>query len=142
MRYFDEMFNNKVGFNDGDSIPPDAEQTREVYIQAINAYAERLGSEYRLVAYDRFGVHNFYLILLYAKRDLDAAHIDPAAYHIHTEIPANPINLSEADEAMQEAVRTAYEMSLDAFILISIEIDEGLTGFLSDLREGKWAGET
>lgn len=138
MHYFEEMFNNKYGFSDGEALPPDAEQVREVYIRAINAYAEHLSSSQGLVAYDRFGIHNPSLILLYNKRDLDEAGIESAAYHRHTDISANPLELFEADDAMEAAVGAASLMGLDEFVFTEVHIDEGFTIFLSDLSEGRW----
>lgn len=36
---------------------------RAVYIRTVNQLAEKLGSNVRMVTYDRVGFHNFYLIL-------------------------------------------------------------------------------
>ena len=141
MHYFEEMFNNKWGFSDGESFPPDAVAAREVYIQAINAHAERLNTSQRLVAFDRSGVHNPCLILLHHKRDLDEAGIDPATYHLHTDIPAKPLGESEVDDAMEQAIFIASRMMLDDYIVTEVRIVEEFANLLNDLREGKWTEE-
>ena len=61
MKYWDE-FHSKWGFGDGDSVPPDASPLRYVYVREINRLAAAKGSAVRLIAYDRPGMHNPYLI--------------------------------------------------------------------------------
>lgn len=68
MKYYEEYF-SKFGFDDGDSIPPDAE---EHWIQAqelVNTFAEKYLSEVRLVRFFRNGMHNPYLFFLASKDD-------------------------------------------------------------------------
>lgn len=60
--YLDDMF-TKFGFNDGDDVPDGIERLRKLYIDGINRYAERLGSQFQAVPYDRPGMHNWCLIL-------------------------------------------------------------------------------
>jgi len=62
MKYWGE-FQTKFGFDDGGAVPPDAWACRAAYVRWINCRARELGSDVRLVAYDRGGVHNCYLIL-------------------------------------------------------------------------------
>ena len=62
MKYWDD-FQSKWGFDDGDAMPPDAWACRMVYIREINKLAKRKGSQVRLVAYDRPGMHNSCLII-------------------------------------------------------------------------------
>ena len=71
MRFWDDM-QNKYGFSDGEAVPDGAEVYRAVYIRAVNALAEQLGSTVRAVAYDRPGVHNWCLILFHQVSDLEA----------------------------------------------------------------------
>lgn len=61
MRYW-VSFQSKWGFGEGESVPPDAWAMRYVYVREINRLAQRLGSAVRLLAYDRGGMHNSYLI--------------------------------------------------------------------------------
>ncbi len=136
MQYFEEMFDNKFGFSDGNAIPPDAEQAREVYIRAINCLAKRLGSSQRMVAFDRFGMHNTYLILLYPKPQLDEAGVAPDTYHRHTDIPPDPLGESQADAAMQQATREASMLDLDSYVLLEVTIADDFDSFLSELQSG------
>ena len=61
MKYWDE-YQSKWGFGDGDAVPPDAWAHRFVYVREINRLAEAKGSSVRLLAFDRGGMHNPYLI--------------------------------------------------------------------------------
>jgi len=61
MKYWEE-YQSKWGFGDGDAVPPDAWALRYVYVREINRLAARNGSAVRLIAYDRGGMHNPYLI--------------------------------------------------------------------------------
>ncbi|OQC18514.1 MAG: hypothetical protein BWX70_03498 [Verrucomicrobia bacterium ADurb.Bin070] len=61
MKYWEE-YRSKWGFGDGDAVPPDAWALRYVYVREINRLAQAKGSAVRLIAYDRGGVHNPYLI--------------------------------------------------------------------------------
>lgn len=97
MRYWDDM-QTKFGFSDGDAVPPDAEARRAVYVQAINALATRLGSAYRVAAWDRGGMHNSCLII------------------------TEPGDGDEMDDAMRRAIDIAMEMDLDQYVEIQVEI--------------------
>ena len=61
MKYWDD-FHDKYGFGDGEAVPPDAWSLRYVYVREINRLAAANGSAVRLIAYDRPGCHNPYLI--------------------------------------------------------------------------------
>lgn len=61
MKYWEE-YQSKWGFGDGDAVPPDAWALRYVYVREINRLAAAKGSAVRLIAYDRGGMHNPYLI--------------------------------------------------------------------------------
>jgi hypothetical protein len=87
MQYFDDMYDNKHGFNDGDSVPEGCTLFRDVYIKAVNKLAKQKGSAAHLYAFDRDGVHNPYLILA-----------------------------SGEDEAMEEAIDDARELDLDQYV--------------------------
>ncbi len=61
MKYWEE-YQSKWGFGDGDAVPPDAWALRYVYVREINRLAAAKSSTVRLIAYDRGGMHNPYLI--------------------------------------------------------------------------------
>ncbi len=61
MKYWDD-FHSKWSFADGECVPPDAWALRYVYVREINRIAAKKGSAVRLIAYDRPGCHNPYLI--------------------------------------------------------------------------------
>ncbi len=61
MKYWDE-FHSKWSFAEGECVPPEAWALRYVYVREINRLAAEGGSAVRLIAYDRPGCHNPYLI--------------------------------------------------------------------------------
>lgn len=126
MRFWDDM-QTKYGFSDGDAVPDSVETYRAVYIRAVNQLAEQLGSRVRVVAYDRFGLHNSCLIVLHELIDLDGQERDLTQ---HTDIAA-----AEAvpDDAMQEAIRQACELDLDNFVQVSVEIGDDFDEFVTQL---------
>lgn len=133
MLYFDDMFNNKYGFDDGNAIPPDARAFREIIIRAVNRLAEQLESSQRLVAYDRPGWHNSCLILLHFKRDLDNAGIAPGQFHLHTDILNDTLSLSTADPQMELALEEAEELELDQYLEVQVAIHTNFDKFLLTL---------
>jgi len=62
MKYWED-FQTKWGFSDGDSVPPDALMIRQVYVRELNSLLRKRKSKVRLLAFDRPGVHNPYLIV-------------------------------------------------------------------------------
>ena len=124
MKYWEE-FQSKWGFADGDAIPPDARACREVYIREINKLAKRKGSSVRLLAYDRPGMHNCYLIL---RVDAEkAANIPPRRLYKGDPITCRTLMLDDwneppADDAMTEAIQEAYEMGLDSLVVTEVRI--------------------
>ncbi len=125
MRYWDDM-RTKYGFNDGGAVPDGADVDRAVDFRAVNQLAEQLGSGVRATAYDRAGVHNWCLILFYDVNDLSG--------HTPNEL-AEPLDIAadevlEPDEAMSEAIRQAYLLDLDSFVLISINLSENFGEFV------------
>jgi hypothetical protein len=103
MQYWDE-FVSKTGFNDGDTVPPDAEERRSVYIQYLNALAKSLGSNVRVMAFDRGGCHNFHMVTLVwsgTTKDID-----------------------EVDEAWEKAFDLAMEAGLDEYVETTVTIKE------------------
>ena len=128
MRFWDDM-QSKWGFNDGDAIPEGVEAYRTVYIQAVNRLAEQLDSQVRAVAYNRFGLHNYCLILLYHVDDLKDVPIKQ--YIEHVDIHAQ---VAQADDAMREAIWQAHEAHLDNLLHISVETDPDLDEFIEELK--------
>lgn len=128
MRFWEDML-TKYGFNDGSAIPNGVEAYRTVYIRAVNRLAEQLDSQVRVVAFNRAGVHNFCLVLFHRLEDLQD--VPAEQYTDHVDIPAAEV---EPDEAMQEAVRQAFDLHLDQYLQVTVEIDPRLDEFIQDLE--------
>lgn len=128
MRYWDEM-QSKWGFNDGEATPEGIKHYRTVYIRAVNRLAEQLGSQVRAVAYNRFGLHNFCLVLFHNVADL--ADVPVEGYTGHVDIPADVV---EPDEAMRAAIWQAQTWHLDELLEVTVAIDPGLEDFLKELK--------
>ena len=127
MDYYEDM-TSKFGFSDGETVPPDASERREIYIRAINKIAAALGSKQRMVAWDRGGIHNWCLItpllvddLIQVGCNLDLLH-DP----VHIGLSYDRlVKLSppEEDEAMQQAIITANGANLDQYVETVVTIN-------------------
>lgn len=120
MKYWEE-FQSKWGFGDGDSIPPDACAIREVYVREINKLAAKRGSGVRLMAYDRSGMHNCYLItrvLLGLVKGIAPNRLCIGQFRGGFDIPVKYRNLPppEDDSAMKKAIQEAYDMNLDSYV--------------------------
>ncbi len=117
MKYWEEM-SSKFGFSDGESIPSDAEAHRSVYTQAINVLAEELGSAYRVVEYNRSGMHNWCLIVSIPK-DADPTDIT---------VPEGE------DEGLRRAINVAHDLMLDQYVRTEVTVDRaGLDNLLTNL---------
>jgi len=126
MRYWED-FCSKYGFGDGGAIPPDAEKARQVYVRAVNAKAEELGSNCRVVPYNRAGMHNAWIIIS-TTREFYAGLTDVQRLHGADLYPEKG---ETKDDAMTQAIAWAMEQDLDQFIRARISIDEkGLAAFL------------
>ena len=122
MLYWDEM-RSKWGFNDGSSIPSDAEPRRDVYIKAVNVLAEKLNSNYRVAPYNRLGMHNWCLIVNVPK-DIDI-----------TDVAAVARSEDHEDIQLNEAIQQCFELNLDQFFTVTVTIDqEGMNAFLEQLK--------
>ena len=113
MKYWED-FQTKFGFNDGVGVPPDAKACRYVYVMAINSLAKRNKSKVRLIAYDRPGMHNCYLILC-----VDAKHVGrvPAKKLATGELKFNPAwPVAAYDKSMQDAINKSMTADLDLFV--------------------------
>ena len=124
MKYWDE-FQTKWGFSDGDAIPPDARACRQVYVREINRLAARRGSQVRLLAWDRPGVHNCYLIVRVPAdrvKRVKPERLCSGQWDGGWE-PRNP-NWEEAvpDEALEEAIREAFELDLDGYVETRVRV--------------------
>jgi hypothetical protein len=128
MRFWDDM-QSKWGFNDGEAIPEGVEAYRTVYIRAVNRFAEQLDSQVRAVAYNRFGVHNFCLVIFHNLTDLQEVLVEQ--YTEHVDIRAEVV---EPDEAMREAIWQAQTRELDDLIEVTVAIAPGLEDFLNELK--------
>ncbi|MBL8166193.1 MAG: hypothetical protein JNJ61_29690 [Anaerolineae bacterium] len=128
MRFWEDM-QSKWGFSDGDAVPDGVEVYREIYIRAVNQLAEQLNSSVRVVAYDRVGVHNWCLIVMHPLSDLRARGIE--TFTTHTDIDAET---AEADEAMEDAIRQAYELDLDSFAEVTVTLSDDFDSFVTELR--------
>lgn len=116
MQYWEEM-RSKWGFGDGDAVPNGADLFRKVYVDAVNALAERDGAEYRAFPFDRTGVHNWCMILI-APKDAD--------------LSANGVVASGVaeDDVLATQIAEAYDMELDAYVEVRTRL---LTDELTDL---------
>lgn len=128
MRFWEDM-QSKWGFSDGDAVPDGVEVYRDIYIRAVNQLAGELGSSVRVVAYDRFGVHNWCLILMYKLADLHAHDVED--FTAPTDINAE---IAQTDEALEEAIRQAYELDLDSFAEVTVTLSDDFEGFVTQLR--------
>lgn len=102
MIYWEDM-TDKYGFNDGEAVPPDAEQRRSVYVMAVNRFAKALSSQYRVEAYDRPGMHNWCLVLTVTA-------------------DGTPNSEERSDAALEDAIAMAYDIHLDAFVETKVTI--------------------
>lgn len=105
MKYFEEML-TKYGFGDGDAMPSEARTYREAYINVINAFAEKKGSAYRAVSYDRSGMHNSCLILF--------EKVDRSDWDVRYE---------DLDRQMQGAISDAHDFEVDAYITTKVRMN-------------------
>ena len=127
MRFWEDM-QTKFGFNDGEAIPDGVDIYRSIYIRAVNRLAEKLNSQVRVAAYDRCGVHNFYLIVTHNLNDLVGYEGDLTE---HTDLQANE---ADADEAMEEAISQAQELDLDNYVQVEVSLSDDFEDFVTHLR--------
>jgi hypothetical protein len=127
MQYWDD----KYGFNDGGSIPCDADLARRVYVQALNALAERNCSQVRAIAWNRPGLHNRCLIL-----------VVPLAF-FQTPTPSQvlaeervklPDEQEPTDDGWEAAVEEAMGLGLDSLVLCTPRLAPELDQALAELR--------
>jgi hypothetical protein len=107
MKYWEEM-RSKWGFGDGETVPHGADLFRKVYVDVVNALAERDGAEYRAYPFDRAGLHNWCMILIAPK---DA------------EVDADGCPQGEADDMVLAAqIAEAESGYLDDLVQVEVSI--------------------
>jgi len=125
MKYWEE-YQSKWGFGDGDAIPPDARACREVYVREINKRAAARGSAVRLLAFDRTGMHNCYLILRVAAeqvRDVPPELLCKGPWEGGWSMPTDSgWTETPDDEAMEEAIQEAFELDLDQYVETEVRV--------------------
>ncbi len=122
MQYWED-FLTKFGFQDGGTTPPGVEYYRDVYIQAINAIAERRRSWFRVQAYNRDGIHNSWMV---------------SFKNIITDIEEKMIvyDIRDTDDHFRDAVEEAKEQYLDEYVIVDTHLDtEGLDNLLQELKD-------
>ena len=115
MQYYDEMC-NKWGFNDGAAEPAGADLYRQLYVAVLNVILERRGSQVRVVAFNRGGMHNGCMIL-----DVTPAFLE--AIPEHERQFGVPFVLEEYlatayDDAYYDSLTEAHEMGLDQYVQV------------------------
>jgi hypothetical protein len=130
VKYWEE-FQSKWGFGDGDAVPPDAQACRHVYVREINRLADQKGSAVRLLAYDRPGMHNCYLIVRVPAelvQDVPTEKLCVGQWEGGWE-PTDP-NWKEptADGAMESAIQAAFDLDLDGYVETEVRVKPLMAG--------------
>lgn len=115
MKYFEEM-KDKFGFGDGDDVPEGVAEYREVYCRAVNAAAEKLGSNVRIVELNGSGLHNWCQIYRIDKKMYDD--------FLATGSLLLPEREEPEDETFKKAVEVCMETGLDEVIKFDARINE------------------
>jgi electron transfer flavoprotein alpha/beta subunit len=122
MHYWEEM-RSKWGFGDGDAVPQGADLYREVYINAINALAERDGAQHRAYPFDRAGLHNWCLIAI-APKDVEV------------DADGTPVTDFAGDEALAAQIEEAMTMGLDEYVQVEVRLQaDDFANLLARLAE-------
>lgn len=134
MRYFNEM-DDKYGFADGTTYPDGVELYRDVYIKVVNKLAEKHGSEFRIVPFDRGGVHNYCLWETVPKQWFEEVYLLSQLNNKiwsgvdFSDLP-NSNDPEPSDDALDAAISEAMEMDLDTFIEVNPVISSDFQEFL------------
>ena len=124
MKYWEE-FQSKWGFGDGDAVPPDAQACRHVYVREINRLAADNGSAVRLLAYDRPGLHNCYLIVRVRAdlvKDVPPEQLCKGQWEGGWELEGTDWTEPPDDEAMEAAIQEAFELNLDGCVETRVRV--------------------
>lgn len=104
MKYYADM-RTKFGFDDGDDVPVEAWDLRDLYVRFMNDLAVKRGSAVRAYAYDHPGLHNTCQILY---RDLAGDDVE------------------EPDEIMENIILALENVDFMQFLRVYIRTNETL----------------
>jgi hypothetical protein len=123
MKYWDD-FHDKRGFGGGEAVPPDAWALRFVYVREINLIAARLGSNVRLFAYDRPGLHNPYLISRVAADTVSGVSGNALCKGLYRGgwDPGLNCAAADTDDALEAAIGAAMTMDLEDLVRVEVAI--------------------
>lgn len=118
MNLYEDM-TSKCGFSDGETVSDADFNTRSVYITTLNHLLKKRGSNVRVLAWDRPGMHNPCWIVRvtledYKKLGYDAPDANPSMSK--PEINGILMEKSPYDEAFAEAEEIARELYLDDYL--------------------------
>lgn len=119
MRYWDEFF-ERSGFKDGEDVPIDAWALRYVYVREINKLAKERRSKVRLVAYNRGGCHNPYLILTVHAKDVKKT--PPSVLCDGTFVLPKGCDYSCNDQIMDGVIDAMMGLALESLVEINVSI--------------------
>lgn len=137
MRFWEAM-NDKYGFEDGSAYPDGVELYRDVYCKAVNKLAEAKNSEFRVVPFDRAGVHNFCLWMIVPKAWYEGVFLPKQEAGKQwvgvdwDEIPNNDQPEPQPDDALDDAIADAQAMDLDGFVEVKVMLSPDFEKFLND----------
>lgn len=140
MQYWGEL-QNKYGFNDGEFYPSGIATYRDVYIRVVNILAEKNGSQFRVLPYDRQGAHNTYLCLFYPTKWFEQYYLNRITRDEiwpNTDIAdaQSSVDYWDVDEAMDQSIEQAKELGLDSFVEAVVTVSPEFEEFLKCLRAG------
>ena len=140
MKYWDDM-TEKYGFNDGASAPADARFARDVYCKVVNALAERKGSNWRVVPFNRPGMHNSCMIIQVSATWFNEVFLPQQTWDRPWEADESieiGAPVAGHDDQLQEAVRAASDMDLDDLIEVEVRINsQGFDELLERIDRGE-----
>lgn len=112
MRYYYEM-TEKYGFNDGQDEVDNSVTRRSIYVTTINHLAEKLGSQLRVVAWDRPGMHNSCMIVRVTLEEFNELGGNPSVSNPNV----NGVSFTDySDNAFSDAIEIAEGLDLDAYV--------------------------
>lgn len=118
MIYYEDM-QTKAGFSDGEDVPSNAWSARTLYITALNHVAKERGSNVRVVAYDRPGMHNPCLMIHVTAPMLDEIGGDPDRSHpeVFDVMQKHGVSVQVfPDEGFREAEEICHDLNLDQYL--------------------------
>ena len=141
MRFWDEM-NTKYGFGDGKSCPDGIEIYRDIYVKTVSKLAEHLGSDFRVVPYNRGGVHNVCLWFFVSKKWFENVYLSKQAsgkpWSAATEDDiqgAESEFFEKADDMMDEAISLAFDLGIDGFVQFKAKQSKEFERFLKTCHQ-------